>query len=244
MSIPSVSVNRHDRYTPEIRDRIAEALRAPLSATAYHVLTPAAARGNWPSHLNDGSVERGAPTCQVCPMLRSIEDSRMRQGLQEEFARIEQAMDEELPGLGRGAAFFVMPAAGLVAADLRAAAAARRGTSRDAPLCPRAINRASRHRKSTAPPQGRGPPKFPQLPADRQLRLLGNWRGTRSRCPRPAVAQHGRRVFRRSAVRRQPRQSEPCHAEPVSVLDVQTGRVPVDAEGFPKHVIIRRERES
>ena len=34
--------------------------------------------------------------------------------------------------------------------------------------------------------------------------------------------------------------SEPYHAEPVSVLDVQTGKVPVDAEGFPKHVIIRR----
>ena len=36
--------------------------------------------------------------------------------------------------------------------------------------------------------------------------------------------------------------SEPYYAEPVSVLDVQTGRVPVDAEGFPKHVIIRRGR--
>jgi hypothetical protein len=24
------------------------------------------------------------------------------------------------------------------------------------------------------------------------------------------------------------------------VLDIQTGKVPVDAEGFPKHVIIKR----
>jgi len=32
---------------------------------------------------------------------------------------------------------------------------------------------------------------------------------------------------------------EPYHAEPVSVLDIQTGKVPVDAEGFPKHVIRR-----
>ena len=38
--------------------------------------------------------------------------------------------------------------------------------------------------------------------------------------------------------------SEPYHAEPVSVLDVQTGKVPVDAEGFPKHVIIKRNGES
>ena len=38
--------------------------------------------------------------------------------------------------------------------------------------------------------------------------------------------------------------SEPYYAEPVSVLDVQTGRVPVDAEGFPKHVIIKRDRHN
>jgi gluconate 2-dehydrogenase gamma chain len=38
--------------------------------------------------------------------------------------------------------------------------------------------------------------------------------------------------------------SEPYYAEPVSVLDVQTGKVPVDAEGFPKHVIIRRDRRN
>ena len=34
--------------------------------------------------------------------------------------------------------------------------------------------------------------------------------------------------------------TEPYHAEPVSVLDVQTGKVPLDAEGFPKHIIIKR----
>ena len=33
--------------------------------------------------------------------------------------------------------------------------------------------------------------------------------------------------------------SEPYHAEPVSILDIQTGKVPVDAEGFPKHVIVK-----
>jgi hypothetical protein len=35
--------------------------------------------------------------------------------------------------------------------------------------------------------------------------------------------------------------TEPYHAEPVSVLDLQTGRVPVDAEGFPKHIIVTRD---
>ncbi len=37
--------------------------------------------------------------------------------------------------------------------------------------------------------------------------------------------------------------SVPYHAEPVSILDVQTGRVPIDAEGFPKHVMIKRDKE-
>ena len=36
---------------------------------------------------------------------------------------------------------------------------------------------------------------------------------------------------------------EPYYAEPVSVLDVQTGKVAVDAEGFPRHVIIKRNKE-
>ena len=34
--------------------------------------------------------------------------------------------------------------------------------------------------------------------------------------------------------------SEPYYAEPVSVLDVQAGKVPLDAEGFPKHVVMQR----
>src|SRR6516164_8404288 len=33
---------------------------------------------------------------------------------------------------------------------------------------------------------------------------------------------------------------EPYHAEPVSVLDIQTGKVPLDAEGLPKHVVTTR----
>jgi gluconate 2-dehydrogenase gamma chain len=33
---------------------------------------------------------------------------------------------------------------------------------------------------------------------------------------------------------------EPYHAEPVSILDVQTGKVALDAEGFPKHTLIKK----
>lgn len=37
---------------------------------------------------------------------------------------------------------------------------------------------------------------------------------------------------------------QPYHAEPVSGLDVQTGKVPIDAEGFPKHVVSKRHGDN
>ena len=37
---------------------------------------------------------------------------------------------------------------------------------------------------------------------------------------------------------------QPYYAEPVSALDIQTGKVPVDAEGLPKHVIIKRRGDN
>src|ERR1700738_4302063 len=45
MSIPSVSLGGHDHYTPELRDRLLDKLRAaPFDQTAYHMLTPARLR--------------------------------------------------------------------------------------------------------------------------------------------------------------------------------------------------------
>ena len=35
--------------------------------------------------------------------------------------------------------------------------------------------------------------------------------------------------------------SEPYNAMPVSILDVQRGEAQVDAEGFVKHVMLKRE---
>jgi hypothetical protein len=122
MSIPSLSIDRYDRYTPEIRDKIVENLRARLPDTAYHVLTPARLRT-----LAD-TVSASAPVLsfymQLTPdrriggtwrtylasmsdaTLKPIDDRRTRQVLQEEFDRIQQAMETELPELGRGVAFF------------------------------------------------------------------------------------------------------------------------------------------
>jgi peptide subunit release factor 1 (eRF1) len=121
MSIPSLSVNRYDRYTPDIRDKIVEKLRTRLPDTAYHVLTPALLRT-----LAD-TVSANAPALsfylQLTPerridgtwrtylasmsdaTLKPIDDRRTRQALQEEFDRIQQAMEAELPELGRGVAF-------------------------------------------------------------------------------------------------------------------------------------------
>jgi len=42
MSIPALSLGGHDRYTPDIRDRILEKLQAaPVDETVYQMLTPA-----------------------------------------------------------------------------------------------------------------------------------------------------------------------------------------------------------
>ena len=43
-----------------------------------------------------------------------------------------------------------------------------------------------------------------------------------------------------SAYREHLGNDEPYHAEPVSILDVQLKKVQVDANGFPKHVMIKR----
>jgi hypothetical protein len=129
MDIPSLSVDRHDRYTPAVRDRVAEKLRTPLSDTAYHVLTPGLLRT-----LTE-TVSRERPVLSLClqltpersfggiwrtflasmadATLKPIDDRRTREALREEFDRIEQAMHAKLPVMGRGVAFFTCRQIGL-----------------------------------------------------------------------------------------------------------------------------------
>jgi hypothetical protein len=152
MDIPSISVNRHDRYTPDLRDKIAQALGAP-PAEGYHVLTPPLLReladtvserapilslyiqltperrvgGAWRSYLSSLSEA----------LLRPVQDKKICHALEQEIAQVCQAMGGELPVLGRGAAFFscrTWP----VAADCCAVATARRCLCRRAPLYPAA----------------------------------------------------------------------------------------------------------
>ena len=133
----------------------------------------------------------------------------------------------------------------------------------------RAINRASRHRKSTASQFARStaPARPRSSEISRSFPVIGNALAPaigerRDRVAvavieillRPAGATPTKGYFADPLDARHPRQgglenagfpglpsseyrrlvtsSEPYHAEPVSVLDVQTGRVPVDAEAF------------
>lgn len=129
MDIPSVSLTRHDRYTPELRDKIAQALEAPPAAAGYHVLTAPLlleladtvsenapilslyiqltperrVGGAWRSYLSSLSEA----------VLRPVHDQKVRHALEQEVAQVSQAMEDELPVLGRGAAFFSCRTAGL-----------------------------------------------------------------------------------------------------------------------------------
>jgi peptide subunit release factor 1 (eRF1) len=129
MSVPSLSVSVHDRYTPKLRDRIVEKLHEAAGERDYHLLTPADLR-----ILAEIDLPR-APVLslylQLTPdrrlkdawrsyfhslsdaALKPIDDRRERLALKDEFDRIEQTMIAALPELGRGVAFFVCRQLGL-----------------------------------------------------------------------------------------------------------------------------------
>jgi hypothetical protein len=55
MRVPALTVSGHDRYNPEIRDRIVAKLHTPVDEATYQLVTPSRLRalaeieaGNWP----------------------------------------------------------------------------------------------------------------------------------------------------------------------------------------------------
>ncbi len=74
---------------------------------------------------------------------------------------------------------------------------------------------------------------FAQLPRDGQLRLLEQMEKDAIALPSLSSKFFFDLLWRNT---------EEGYFEPVSVLDVQTGKAPVDAEGFPKHVVITRNK--
>jgi len=122
MNVPSVSISLHDRYSPAMRDRIVEKLQVPIDDEAYHLLTPAHLRMLAATESSDGPVL--SFYLQLGPERRSravwhsvfsslanetakaIRDRREHRAVRDELDRIENALNEKLPELGRGVAFF------------------------------------------------------------------------------------------------------------------------------------------
>jgi peptide subunit release factor 1 (eRF1) len=131
MAVPSISVSVHDRYSPEVRDRIIEKLRptAAVSGGTYRLLTPAHLRALAEIAPSTEPVlsfylqltpERRAGrgwsstfSSMATSLLHRIGDRHERKTAQHELDRIKQALHEELPELGRGVAFFACEVIGL-----------------------------------------------------------------------------------------------------------------------------------
>ena len=129
MAVPSISVSVHDRYSPEVRDRIVEKLRRPAAAVAggtYRLLTPAHLRAlaeiapatapvlsfylQLTPERRIGRAWHATFSSLATSLLHRIDDRRERRTAQNELDRIEQALHDELPELGRGVVFFACQA--------------------------------------------------------------------------------------------------------------------------------------
>jgi hypothetical protein len=130
MSAPSVAITVHDRYTPEVRDRILRKLRTSITQTlAYRLLTPAHVRAlaevesaDYPvlslylqltPDRRTGRAWRTFFSSLCDSTLKPIDNRQKRQAVKDEFDRIEHALEAELPALGRGVAFFACGKLGL-----------------------------------------------------------------------------------------------------------------------------------
>jgi hypothetical protein len=130
-SVPSLVINEHDRFTPEMRDKVLDKLRKSMQAArapAYQMLTPHRLHQLAQFEASEGSVIslylQLTPDRRlnggwhivfkdlVAATLGSITDKRRREKLASELQCIEQTLQVELPSLGRGAAFFSCQARG------------------------------------------------------------------------------------------------------------------------------------
>jgi hypothetical protein len=130
MTVPSLAVSVHDRYTPEVRDRILGKLDGSIKETeAYRLLTPTHLRTLAEIEAGDAPVLslylqlspdrraagawRTAFSSLSAAALRPIADRHKRKAVTDELDRISQALEAELPVLGRGVAFFTCRKLGL-----------------------------------------------------------------------------------------------------------------------------------
>ncbi|MDB5399920.1 MAG: peptide chain release factor 1 (eRF1)-like protein [Rhodopila sp.] len=123
MNILSLAVAGHEHYRPELRDKVADLLRQQASGVSYHLPTPTGLRAladiaspeapilslylQLDAQRRAGHAWRSAFNSLRAATLKPITDQRKWQAMKGEFDRIAQALDDELPALGRGVAFFV-----------------------------------------------------------------------------------------------------------------------------------------
>jgi peptide subunit release factor 1 (eRF1) len=129
MTIPSISLALHDRYTPKIRDRILDKLRTSADQSAYAILSPELLRALAVVESPDAPVlslylelsparrARGAWQSAFSSLaastLKGIGHRDERKLVDNELDRIETSLHEELPALGRGVAIFSCEPIGL-----------------------------------------------------------------------------------------------------------------------------------
>jgi peptide subunit release factor 1 (eRF1) len=123
MNIPSLAIPTHEHYSPELRDKISDLLRVQASGASYHLLTPTQLRAladiespeapvvslylQLDADRRIGHAWHTAFNSLRTATLKPIGDRRKWQAMKDEFDRIQQALEDELPALGRGVAFFV-----------------------------------------------------------------------------------------------------------------------------------------
>jgi peptide subunit release factor 1 (eRF1) len=129
MTVPSMPMDVHHRYSPEVRDRILQRLRSSMDTATYRLLTPAHLKALSEIESPDARVVsvylrltperrargawRSAFSSMVDAVLKPIDDRRARAALRTEFERIENTLQAELPALSRGVVFFVSQRIGL-----------------------------------------------------------------------------------------------------------------------------------
>jgi peptide subunit release factor 1 (eRF1) len=128
MGIPALDFTALDRYSPELRDRVLALLQGS-AATGYEILSPDALRELAKLESPDepvfslylqlgpdrraGSGWRSAFHSLRHATLELVTERRRREAMQETFERIIATLEDALPTLGRGAAFFSCRTLGL-----------------------------------------------------------------------------------------------------------------------------------
>jgi peptide chain release factor subunit 1 len=123
MNIPVLAIGWHEHYRPELRDKILDRLRTQAIGAGFLLLTPAQLRtlaeiespetpilSVYPQlspERRASGAWRSAFSSLRTASLKPINDQRKWPALNDEFDRIAQALEEELPELARGVAFFV-----------------------------------------------------------------------------------------------------------------------------------------